>query len=91
MKPLDVGTTTQQTAKHLQPVWRLFVAVSWANEGSLEIYVSKVIFLVTRRPAGSNVSAAPVQPSDCFMLAPNRLINHGSGHYGLRYKMTVTV
>lgn len=77
-----------QSAKHLKAVWWLFVALSWANESSLEIYVSKVIFLVTQRPAGPSVSTAPVQPWSCFMLDPNRLINHSSGHYGYSFTQT---
>lgn len=78
-----------QSAKHLKALWWLFVALSWANESSLEIYVSKVIFLVTQRPAGPSVSTAPVQPSNCFMLDPNRLINHSSGHYGYSFTQTL--
>lgn len=81
------------TAKHLEAVWWLFVALSWANEGSPEIYVSKVVFLFTQRPAGPSVSTAPVHPPDCFMIDPNRLINHSAGHYGyssaqILHKMT---
>lgn len=70
------------TAKHSDAVWWLFVALSWANEGPSEIYVSKVVFLFTQRPAGPGVSTAPVHPPDCFMIDPNRLINHSAGHYG---------
>lgn len=69
------------TAKHLEAVWWLFVALSSANEGSPEIYVSKVVFLFTQWPAGPSVSTAPVHPPDCFMIDPNRLINHNAGHY----------
>ena len=83
------------TAKHLETVWWLFVALSRANEGSREIYVSKVVFLFTQRPAGPSVSTAPVHPSHCFMINPNRLINHSAGHYcyssvQVSHKMTWT-
>lgn len=33
-------------------------------------------FLFSQRPAGPSVSTAPVHPPDCFMVHPNRLINH---------------
>lgn len=58
------------------------MALSWANEGSPEIYVSKVVFLFTQRQAGPGVSTAPVHPPDCFMIDPNRLMNHSAGRYG---------
>ncbi len=81
--------------RHLEAVWRLFVALSWANEGSPEIYVSKVVFLFTQRPAGPCVSTAPVHPLDCFMKDSNSLINHCAGHCGyssaqISHKMTET-
>ena len=68
------------TAKHLDAVGCRFEALSWANEGSPEIYVSKVVLLFTQRPAGPCISTAPVHPRDCFMMKPNRLINHRAGH-----------
>ena len=83
------------TAEHLETVWWLFVALSRANEGSREIYVSKVVFLFTQRPAGPGASTTPVHPSRCFMIDPNRLINHSAGHYcysseQVSHKMTWT-
>lgn len=38
-------------------------------------------FPFTQRPVGPSISTSPVHPSDCFMIVPNRLINHSPGHY----------